>query len=94
MNVAHQIGLISGAATDYQNGLMPLQMLIHRIEGILAVLDGHELEDEISDALFALEDVNAHTYMPDYDFEARGKATVDRAVQEIIAKSRTYLPSD
>jgi hypothetical protein len=92
MDIAHQISLIEGAARDYQDGLMPLQMLVHRVEGILAILDGHAVEDEIGDALFALEDVNAHTYMPDYDFATKGRSIVDRAVEEIIAKTQKYLP--
>jgi hypothetical protein len=90
MDIAHQIGLIAGAAKDYQNGLMSLQTLIHRVEGILAVLDGHALEGEISDALFSLEDVNAHTYIAGYDFAANGRSIVDSAVKEIIAKSEPY----
>lgn len=91
MDVAHQIGLIAGAAKDYQDGLMSLQTLIHRVEGILAILEGHPLEDKIANAMFSLEDVNAHTYMPGYDFEAGGKSVVDRAVQEIIVKVEPYL---
>ncbi len=71
---------------------MPLQTLIHRIEGILAILEGHAVEDEIADALFALEDVNARTYMPDYDFETKGRSIVDRAVEEIITKTQKYPP--
>jgi hypothetical protein len=65
-------------------------MLIHKVEGILAILDGHALEDEISDAKFFIEDVNAHTHMAGYDFQASGKPIVERAVQEIIAKTEPY----
>jgi hypothetical protein len=90
MDVAYQISLITGAARDYQDGLMSLQTLIHKAEGLVAVIEDDALEGELSDALFALESVNAHLHMPGYDFEARGKSIVDRAVKEIIAKTESY----
>jgi hypothetical protein len=91
MDVAYQIGLITGAARDYQSSLMSLQALIHKIEGLLAVIEDTNLSRELEDALFALEYVNAHTFMADYDFEAEGKEAVDRAVNEIIAKTELYI---
>ena len=56
----------------------------------MAVIEDTALSRELADALFALEYANAHTFMADYDFEAKGKLAVDRAVSEIIAKTETY----
>lgn len=89
----HQVGLMLGAAKDYQDGLMSLQTLIWKIEGLLNIIEDDALSDQLSGALFALEDVNAHTCMTDYDFEARGRSVVDRAVKEIIAKIEAYSQS-
>jgi hypothetical protein len=86
----HQIKLMLGAARDYQDGLMSLQTLIWKIEGLLDVIEDEALSDDLSDGLFALEEINAYTYMPGYDFEARGRSVVDRAVKEIIAKTESY----
>jgi hypothetical protein len=91
MDVAYQVSLITGAARDYQEGLMSLQTLIHKVEGLLAVTEERALARELSDAICDLEDVNAHAGMPDYDFEARGKLIVERAVRQIIAKTESYL---
>jgi hypothetical protein len=86
----HQINLMIGAARDYQDGLMSLQTLIWKIEGLLSVIDDNALSRELSDALFALEEINAYTYTADYDFESEGKSIVDRAVKEIVARIETY----
>jgi len=88
----HQLTLLLDAARDYQRGLMSLQMLIHEVEGLLAVIEDGSLSSELSDALFALEYVNAHAGMADYDFETEGRSTVENAVREIIAKTETYSP--
>jgi hypothetical protein len=90
MDVAYQISLITGAAKDYQAGLMSLQTLIHQVEGLVAVIEDDALDRELSDPWFALESVNAHLHMPGYDFEAQGRSIVDRAVEEIIAKTESY----
>lgn len=92
MDIAYQISLITGAAKDYQDGLMSLQTLIHKVEGLLAVIEDEALSGELSDALFALEDVNAHTDMAGYDFEANGRPIVESAVREIIAKTQSNFP--
>jgi hypothetical protein len=57
---------------------------------LLDVIEDRALSSELSDALFNLEEINAYTYMADYDFEASGRSVVDRAVNEIIAKTETY----
>ena|SRR5947209_2388915 len=91
MDIPHQIGLITGAAKDYQDGLMSLETLVHKVEGLLGVIEDDRLSEELSDDLFDLEDINAHTSMEDYNFEAEGKSVVDRAVKEIILKTESYL---
>lgn len=83
----HQINLMLGAARDYQDGLMSLQTLVWKVEGLLNVIEDDALSDELSDALSTLEEINAYSYTADYDFEAEGKSAVDRAVKEIIAKT-------
>lgn len=88
-----QIDLILGAAKDYQDGLMSLQTLIGKIGGLLNIIEDVALSDQLSDTLFALEDVNAHTGMADYDLEVRGKPIVDRTVKEIMATIEAYSPS-
>jgi len=93
MDVAYQISLITGAAKDYQDGLMSLHTLIHKVEGLLAVIEDDALSDKLSDAVFALEVVNAHADISGYDFEANGRSIVERAVQEIIAKTEAYSRS-
>jgi len=91
MDTVRQIELMIGAVEDYQNKLMPLQNLIWRIEGILAVLEEDSLSDGLSDAVFALEDVNAHLDMPNYDFESKGRPLVDGAISDILAKVAAHL---
>jgi hypothetical protein len=90
MDVAYQVTLITGAATDYQDGLMSLQTLIHKVEGRVAVIEDDALERSLSDALFALESINAHTLLPGNDFDAHGKSVVDRAVKDIVAKTESH----
>lgn len=90
MDKAFQISLLIGAARDYQDGLMSLQTLIHKIEGLLAVTEEHALAREISNSVCDLEVVNAHIDMADYDFEADGRPVVERAVKDIIAKAEPY----
>jgi hypothetical protein len=58
----------------------------------LSVIEDDALSDELSDALFALEEVNANTYVAGYDFEANGRSVVEQAVKEIIAKTEPYSP--
>ena len=88
----HQINLLLGAARDYQDGLMSLQTLTWKTEGLLNIIEDGALSRQLSDALFVLEEINAYTYTADYDFESEGKPIVDRAVKEIIAKIETHSP--
>jgi hypothetical protein len=88
----HQIKLLLGAAEDYQHGLMSLQTLIWKIEGLLNVIDDDILSDELSDALFTLEEINAYTYTDGYDFEVNGRSVVDRALRGIIATIELHVP--
>jgi hypothetical protein len=81
-----------GAAKDYQNGMMSLGMLISKVEGLLSVIEDDALSDKLSNALFALEEIHAYTTLGDYDFETRGRAVVDRAVNEIVARTESYAP--
>jgi hypothetical protein len=87
---SHQVKLMLGAARDYRDGLMSLQTLIWKIEGLLNIIEDDALNEELSDSLFALEEINAYTFMANYDFETRGKSVVDRAVNEIIAKTEQH----
>jgi len=92
MDTTRQIELMIGAVEDYQHNLMSLQTLIWKIEGIPAVVEDDTLSDELSDAVFALEDVNAHLDMPNYDFESKGRPLVDRAICDILAKAAAHSP--
>jgi hypothetical protein len=90
MDKAHQLELLSGAARDYQDGLMSLGILIQKIEGVLEVLNDRTLKDQLFSALLALEEVYARTRIGDFDYNKYGKAVVDRAVDEIISKTESY----
>jgi hypothetical protein len=90
MDKAHQMNLLLGAAKDYQNGLISLGNLIATIVGLLSILEDQVLSDQLFRACFTLEEINAYTFIGDYDFETKGKPIVDRAVNEIIAKVGSY----
>jgi hypothetical protein len=68
---SHQINLMVGAAKDYQDGLMSLQTLIWKVEGLLSIIEDDDLSAALSEALFSLEEINAYTYIAGYDFEAQ-----------------------
>jgi hypothetical protein len=87
----HQVGLMRGAIEDYQNGLMSLPILVSKIEGLLSVVDDKTLWDELFDAFFDLEQVNASSSIAGYDYEKYGRAIVERATREIMTKTELYL---
>jgi hypothetical protein len=88
---ARQIQLMLGAVTDYQDGLVSLQTLIWKLNGLLDVIDDQELSDEVDENMCLLEEINAYTCADkDYDFVSEGKPLVDRAVAEIVAKAEPY----
>jgi hypothetical protein len=89
---ARQIHLMLGAIKDYQDGLMSLQTLIWKLEGLLNVIEDRDLSGELDDNMCLLEEINAYTYADkDYDFESEGKPLVDRTVDEIVARVEPYL---
>ena len=51
----YQLKLLLGAVEDYQNGLMSLQTLIWKVEGLLNIIESKELKRELQDPLFTLE---------------------------------------
>lgn len=81
---------MSGAARDYQDGLISLGVLIQKIEGILEMLGDRTLKDEIFGEFLALEEVYARTRAGDFDFERDGKHVVDRAAKDLISKLEYY----
>ena len=88
----YQLKLLLGAVEDYQNGLMSLQTLIWKVEGLLNIIESKELKRELQDPLFTLEEINAYVQVGDgYDFQSEGKPIVDRAVFEIVERARPYL---
>jgi hypothetical protein len=86
----YQIGLMRGAIKDYQDGLMPLDTLIAKIEGLLSVIDDKALWDDVFNDFLDLEQINASSYSPDYDFEKHGRQIVQQALGEILAKTESY----
>jgi len=38
MDKKYQMGLLLGAVRDYQNGLIPIGMLVDKVEGILNIV--------------------------------------------------------
>ena len=88
----YQVRLMRGAIEDYQNRLMSLDILVSKIEGLLSVIDDKALWDQVFDAFFDLEQVNASSCTAGYDFERYGRPVVERAIEEILAKTETYSP--
>ena len=88
---AYQLSLMRGAIEDYQNGLMALDVLVSKIEGLLSVIDDRALWDKVFDAFFDLEQVSASSCVAGYDYEKYGRPVVERAIKEIIAKIEPYL---
>jgi hypothetical protein len=86
----HQLDLMTGALTDYQTGLMPLGVLIQKIEAILGVLEDDAFEANVFDSLLALEEVYARTQIGAFDFDKLGKAVVDEAVHNIAYQIALY----
>lgn len=88
---ARQVRLMLGAIEDYRADLMSLQSLIWKLNGLLDVIDDHELSKELEDNMCLLEEINAYTHADkDYNFDSEGKPLVDRAVVEIVAKTKPY----
>ncbi|WJR76460.1 hypothetical protein [Bradyrhizobium sp. NP1] len=86
----HQIGLMRGAIEDYRNGLMSLQELVSAIDGLLSVIDDNALWNDVFEPLFEIEQVNASSYLPHYDFERYGRSTVELALEKILEKTGSY----
>lgn len=91
MDEKYQVCLLLGAIKDYQSGLMPLGMLVNKVEGILDVLQKESMRDKCFDALLALEEVYARMRTGSFDFEKDGRPVVDRAVQDMLIKAESFL---
>ena len=91
MDKRHQMGLLLGSVRDYQDGLMPLGMLVDKIEGILDILQDRPVRDRFFHALLALEEVHARTQTGGFDFEKDGRPVVDRALKEMLTKAEAFM---
>ena len=91
MDKKHQMGLLLGSVRDYQDGMMPLGMLVDKVEGILDILQDRAIRDELFDGLLALEEVYARVQTEDFDFEKDGRPVVDRALKELLTKGEAFL---
>lgn len=91
MDKNHQMGLLLGAVRDYQDGLVPLGMLVDKVEGILEILQDRAIKDNFFDALLALEEVYARMRTGNFDFEKDGRPVVDRALKEMLTRAEAFL---
>ena len=93
MDKKHQMGLLLDAARDYQDGSMPLDILINKIEGVLNVIQDKAIKDQFFDALLAIEKVYARMQDKAFDFERDGRSVVDRTIDEMLPKVEAFLAS-
>jgi len=91
MDRKHQMGLLLGTVRDYQNGLMPLGMLVDKVEGILDIVQDRAIKDNFFDVLLVLEEVYARIQNENFDFEKDGRPVVDRALKEMLTKTEAFL---
>ncbi len=91
MDKKHQMGLLLDAVRDYQDGLMPLGMLVDKVEGILGILQDRAIKDEFFDALLALEEIYARVQTGYFDFQTDGRPVIDRALKEMLTKGEAFL---
>jgi len=91
MDRKHQMGLLLGTVRDYQNGLMPLGMLVGKVEGILDIVQDRAIKDNFFDVLLVLEEVYARIQNENFDFEKDGRPVVDRALKEMLTKTEAFL---
>jgi hypothetical protein len=88
MDRAHQIGSLTGAAQEYQNGLLSLGDFLHILNGLLGVLEDQALGDQISESRYALEEIHGVVVTGYGEFDEDARTIVDRAVADIITKAR------
>ena len=91
MDAKYQMGLLLGAIRDYQDGVMPLGMLVDKVEGILNVIQDKMIKDSFFNTLLALEEVYARLQDKSFEFEKDGMPVVDRALKEMLTKAKTFL---
>lgn len=89
MRKTHQMSLLLEAARDYQDGSMPLSMLIDKLEGTLKIFEDRAIKDQFFDALLALEEVYARMQDKSFDFKRNGRSVVDRTVERDNSQSRS-----
>lgn len=91
MDKKYQMGLLSGAVRDYQDGLIPLGMLVGKVEGILNIIQDEMMKDRLFNAMLALEEVYARLQYKGFDFEKDGRPIVDRALKETLTQAEAFL---
>lgn len=82
-----QRDLLLDAIRGYQDGLMPLGVLVDKVEGIMDTFQGGAIRDNFFDARLALEEVYARMQSENFDFQRYGKPVVDRALKEMLTKA-------
>ena len=87
MDKKRQIGLLLDAVRDYQDGLIPLGVLVDKVEGILDTFHDRSIRDDFFDVRLALEEVYARVQSEDFDFQKYGKPVIDRALKEMQIKA-------
>ena len=87
MDKKRQIGLLLDTVKDYQDGLMPLGVLVDKVEDILGTFQDRSIRDDFFDVRLALEEVHARMQGNDFDFQRYGKPVIDHALKEIQIKA-------
>ena len=87
MDKKRQIGLLLDAVRDYQDGLIPLGVLVDKVEDILDTFHDRSIRDNFFDVRLALEEVYARVQSEDFDFQKYGKPVIDRALKEMQIKA-------
>jgi len=73
--LARQVAALNQSINDYREGLLSLNSLIQRMEGVLDVIDCDIWKDEFFPLILALEEINAVALDSGVNF-ARGENSV------------------
>lgn len=82
---ARQAGVLRQLLSDYRDGLLSLNSLVQRIEGVGAVIESDVWTDAVFPLVLSMEEINAVALDENRSLTATEKAMIDSSLLELEA---------
>lgn len=80
---ARQIAVLRRLISDYRDGVLSLNSLVQRIEGVGAVIESDVWTDEVFPLVLSMEEINAVALDANRSLTATEKAMIDSSLLEL-----------